>query len=352
MRSVRGLLRRLVRPGIAAVRAPVRFDARHDHWVVAGYDNAKAALTDWRGLSSCPLAGIDFALLGADPPAHDRIRRIVARHFDGATLEPIVRSIEALAPQLVGPRFDIVEDYSIPLVRHAAGRFVGLTEKEIAEVLAAVEAGRATAGRLTMPDPLPGPVRRAAIRTALRDEAGELLDEAALDSLVALLCLAATDTSLRAIPRAALSMLADPALRERVAADPALLGRFVEEILRLYPPTPVILRTATRPVEIGGACIPAGAAVRVNVISANRDPARFDAPDALRLDRVRNPHLAFGIGVHQCLGSGMARRVIAAAMTALLAHRPPLRLLEPAESVRFAPPESIAVPLRLMVGHD
>jgi unspecific monooxygenase len=101
----------------------------------------------------------------------------------------------------------------------------------------------------------------------------------------------------------------------------------VEEMLRFDSALQLFERTATEPVEVGGVTVETGQKVAVLLGSANRDPAVFDEPDEMRLDRDPNPHVAFGVGVHFCLGAPLARMELAESLSALLAARPGLELV-------------------------
>jgi cytochrome P450 len=123
-----------------------------------------------------------------------------------------------------------------------------------------------------------------------------------------LFTLAGLDTVTAAIGFVMLHLARNADLRRRLAADPPLVGPVIEEVLRLELPAPTQPRVTTQDVEVCGTTIPAGATVMVCVATANRDPARFDAPDEIDLDRSDFAHLSFGGGIHRCLGSHLARR--------------------------------------------
>ena len=109
-----------------------------------------------------------------------------------------------------------------------------------------------------------------------------------------------------------------PRRRRRLRADRALLPRAVEELLRVYAPIGNLGRVTTCPVDLGGRLLPAGTSVAVLYGSANRDARVFPDPDRVDLDRRANRHLAFGLGVHRCLGAQVARLVLRAGLDAAL----------------------------------
>ena len=123
-----------------------------------------------------------------------------------------------------------------------------------------------------------------------------------------LFTLAGLDTVTSAIGFVMLHLATNPELRRRTVADPTLVGPVIEEVLRLELPAPMTPRVTLADVEVGGRRIPAGCVVQLAIAAANRDPSRFPTPDGIDLDQAERGHLAFGGGVHRCLGSHLARR--------------------------------------------
>jgi cytochrome P450 len=111
-----------------------------------------------------------------------------------------------------------------------------------------------------------------------------------------------------------------PGLAPRLRAEPALQKRFIEETLRLRAPVQGLFRITTRDREFGGVRLPARTRVCLRLGAANRDPARYPAGDTPRLDEPAAPHLAFGAGIHHCIGAPLARRELGIALAALLAR--------------------------------
>ena len=122
------------------------------------------------------------------------------------------------------------------------------------------------------------------------------------------LTMAGLDTVTSTIGSVLLYLADDPDLRHRVIAEPDVARAFVEEVVRLEPPAPMLPRLTTQDVDVCGVRIHEGSTVMLNFATANRDPARFPTPDGIDLEHADRGHLSFGGGVHRCLGSHLARR--------------------------------------------
>jgi cytochrome P450 len=156
------------------------------------------------------------------------------------------------------------------------------------------------------------------------DESGDVLSETELFSLCMLLLGAGHETTTNLLGNAVLALLRHPAERRRLQDDPSLIATAVEEFLRFDSPIQATDRVATADCEIGGQRIREGEIVAVILGAANRDPARFADPDRLDIGRADNDHLAFGQGVHFCLGAALARLEAQIALPALFRHFPDL----------------------------
>lgn len=310
----------------------VQFLPRHGFWIVLGHAELREAAARPNAFSNRPYDYVDHVLIGADPPAHTAVRGIVARHFSAAVLNRLESEAKALPALLRKPEFDLVADYAVPFSRIVAGRLLGAEAGVLETIAAAEQAAQATAQPLLrLISAIDTVADRFAIYRALHEAGGASLGPDDLKSLVRFLWLAAITTTQRAIACAAITLLRDPVLLAGLRAQPTSMGRFVEEILRLYPPELMLPRVATQPTELGGVQIPAGAAVMLCLAAANRDPAVFADPGALRLDRAANPHLSFGSGIHHCSGTGLARRILPIAIKGLI-DAPDLRVVQSLET--------------------
>jgi cytochrome P450 len=156
---------------------------------------------------------------------------------------------------------------------------------------------------------------------------GDSLSEAELVSMAFLLLVAGHETTVNLIGNGVLALLREPAQLAALREDPALLPGAVEEFLRFDGPLHFATqRVTTEPVEIGDVTIPAGQFVVISLLGANRDPERFPDPDRLDITRPAAGHVAFGHGIHHCVGAPLARLEAEIAIGALLARFPAIRL--------------------------
>lgn len=325
---------------------PVHYLPANDLWLILGHDEVKSAFAQPEIFSNAPYAEIDNVLLAADPPAHDGARKIVSRRFTAKGLDDLVSFAEERAASLIAPELDAVADYATPLSSAVAARIVGFDDSALADVRDALAAS------MSEPEPLAALIASLdsmAPRASLFPELAAEMGDGDARSLIRLLWLAATTTTDRVIVRCIFSLVENPDLRERIAADRSLLPSFVDEVLRLHPPELMVPRLARQKVSLGGVDIPQGAFVRLCVACANRDPARFEAPAEIRLDRQFRRHFAFGSGIHHCIGAPLARRIIAAAVTPFLEPGRRLRAAEPLESIPYYLSPTACAPMRLRI---
>jgi cytochrome P450 len=308
---------------------PVQFLARHAAWVVLGHEELQAVFARPDLFSNRPYEDLDAVLLAADPPDHTVIRRLVAPYFGREVIERLAAFSAARAAALLKPRLDIVADYAAPLSEAVAQQLLGCDDATVSAIRSAA-AGTASFTQFT------GVLDRLADRT---DMYGRLradgLDESQARSLVRLIWVASTKTTERTIAQSTLQLLRHPRIHTAVAADDALVGPYIEEVLRLQPPEPMLRRRSTQSVALGEATIPAGAAILLCLGAANRDPHVYDSPGELRLDRTRSRELNFGHGIHYCIGATLGRAEVAAAVRALLRHAPRFRAAQPVEPVPY-----------------
>jgi cytochrome P450 len=339
-------------------------------WLVTRYEDVRAALADPR-LSKDWMAHmvpedwtpdpvnayLNRHLLNIDPPDHTRLRRLVVKAFTPRRVESLRPRIAAITSELLdamagADEADLIEAFAFPLPVTVICELLGIpsadqdkfrewsavllssvTSREEWRVAATAMYGYFTellaAKRQSPSDDL-----LSALITA-RDE-GDSLDEQELFAMIFLLLVAGHETTVNLIANGTLALLLNPGELARLRSDPSLLPAAVEELLRYANPlNHATDRFTLESATIGGVVIPAREWVVCVTSSANRDPARFADADRLDLGRDAGGHLAFGHGIHYCLGAPLARLEGEIAFGALLDRFPSLSLAVPASSLRW-----------------
>jgi cytochrome P450 len=339
-------------------------------WMTATHATAESILRDRRFSSSPvhqrgyqppaypaddPRNGLPAAdLLTLDPPDHTRIRRLVSGAFTPravAGLEPQIREIAGrlVAQAEAGAGFDLIDTLAFPLPIAVICRLLGVPHHDQArfrvwghDIAASLDpqldrAGqaRSRSAELALAVYLKDLVdkRRAepddSILSALiaAEEQGDRLSSDELVSTALLILVAGFETTVNLIGNGTVALLGERAQWERLREEPALLPAAVEELLRYDSPVQVTSRIATEDVAISGTQIRQGTPVMVAIGGANRDPAVFDQPDRLRIDRPDAArHLSFSLGIHHCLGAALARLEARVALEELTSRYPGLEL--------------------------
>jgi cytochrome P450 len=350
-------MRRNPYPFYAQLRAasPLLHVPGADLWAVLDYEGVKRALHDHESFSNdvAPSRGVRFEwLLFTDPPRHTKLRAIVSRAFTPRAVAELEPRIQAICQQLLaklGPagEMDLCAEFAAPLPLMVIAELLGLPGSEWPRlkqwseaimnlgttILGTPEAARAAsagflAAHAEMHDYLTA--RIAARRAAPRDDLltrlvdaevdGERLTEEEIVRFVQLLLAAGTETTTNLIDNAVLCFIEHPHELARLRAAPALLPSAIEEVLRYRSPGQAMFRVTRRDVELHGQRIPAGKMVLALIGAANRDPQHFAAPDRFDITRTPNPHIAFGHGIHFCLGAPLSRLEGRVALGELLAR--------------------------------
>jgi cytochrome P450 len=312
--------------------------------MVLGHDDVKRALHDVEAFGSDHAASRGPTLewlLFLDPPRHTQLRAIVNRAFTSRSIAALEDRIRALSGRLVdglvaaaagGDAVDLTAALAQPLPMLVIADILGLPHDDWPRLAAwseavvnlgntisqdnAEAAERAfTAAKVEFSAYLDAHVaeRRGRPREDLltrlvhADVEGSALTDRELLAFFELLLVAGTETTTNLISNAVICLAEHPAELARLHADPALLPSAIEEVLRYRTPVQATFRTTRRAVELGGSTIPAGRLVLVMLGAANRDGAQFPEPDRFDVGRTPNPHLAFGHGIHFCLGAQLAR---------------------------------------------
>ena len=337
----------------AALRSSgsVHFLAAHGFWIVLDYDDVLYALKHPQLFSSVkPTVRFDPVLSEADPPAHTRVRRILAPYFSAQPVQALEGYVRESAMKLLrqsdGTELDLVNNFAEPLTELTMARFLELSEDETEDLRRSLFPYKQRSDGLIyqiLEDWLRNYLERQRERPG--DNLGSRLlqgqGEASLTAeetltLMRLLWAAGIYTTSRLISTSALLMLQHPLVRAEVQADLFLLPAFIEEALRLDTPELMAWRTTTADIELAGVKIPARAEVRLSIAAANRDPKHFADPDKLSLQRKPNNHLSFAAGPHACLGALLTRMEARVALETLLTEWPNFSNARPLHTVSYA----------------
>lgn len=331
-------------------QGPLHFLPAEHGWLVVDHDLISYVLREPLLFSSTIASNFDEVLIGADPPIHTATRGLLQASFSPKELAALGDFTVAVISELAAaararPAFDFVADFAVPLTQAVSAQLLGLTPAECQQLQSALPGpvyGLGYLGELTtffeaylQRPPVAAPVSILAQLVA-HVHAGRLTLLAAL-GLAKTMWIASITTSSIVMSGAAHYLLTHPGTAAQLRAQPELVDAFVEEILRLEPPLTTVWRVTTQAVELGGQALPAGTNVICCLAAANRDPARYPQPDELNLHRRPTRHLAFGGGVHACLGAHLARLEARLVVQWLLAQGPGLRLTQPATLPAYFP---------------
>ncbi|MFJ7775386.1 cytochrome P450 [Streptomyces yangpuensis] len=297
-------------------------------------------------------------LLDLEDPAHARVRRLVAKAFTPRTVERLVPAVQRMAGELVGRLLadgggDLLTTVAEPLPVSVIAELLGVPEADrgllrpwSADICGMFElrpdeetARRAVRASVEFSAYLRELIAERRARPgedlisgliAAHDDEGRLSEQEMISTCVLLLN-AGHEATVNTTVNGWWALFRNP---DRLAAlragrDPEKLSTAVDELMRYDTPLQMFERWVLDDIRVGDTDIPRGAEVALLFGSANRDPARFEDPDTLDLERADNPHLTFGAGIHYCLGAPLARRELEASFGALLADGvPPMRLVE------------------------
>ncbi|MEU8589370.1 cytochrome P450 [Streptomyces sp. NPDC048664] len=328
-------------------------------YLVTGYAEAREALADAR-LSKDTAAffagkeskrrlhpAVAHNMLSSDPPEHTRLRKLVTRAFTTgavAELRPFIARVtdDLLDQWPVGEPFDFVTGLAVPLPVIVICELLGVPEEDrpdirrwSGELFAAGQPGVIDAASHSLADYMTDLIaaKRQHPGSSLLDrlisarDGDDRLNEEELVSLAVLLLVAGHETTTNFLGNATLSLLQHPAELDRLRQNPDDIPAVLDELLRFDSPvSTATFRYTTETVTLGGTDIPTGAPVLVVLGAANRDPERFLSPHQLDADRGAAGHLAFGHGIHRCVGAPLAKAEAEIALRAVLTRFPSLRL--------------------------
>ena len=336
-------------------------------WVLTRYDDVVAALRDPRlakeAIASfvaarfgAPVPAMGLSMLDRDPPDHTRLRGLVSKAFTPRVVEGLRPRIQQIVDGLLDGvtargSLDLIEEFAYPIPVIVICEMLGVPVEDherfkgwsldIARGLDLIWLGpesevgrRSVAARQSLAEYFRGLIaqRRAAPRGDLlsgliaAEEAGDKLNEVELLATCILLLIAGHETTVNLIGNGTLALLRHRDQLQRLQRDPGLIAGAIEELLRFDGPVQRTARIPSEDIVIGGRTIAKGEMVMPFIGAADRDPVQFPDPDRLDIGRADNRHIAFGWGIHFCLGAPLARIEGQIAISTLVRRMPKLEL--------------------------
>jgi cytochrome P450 len=301
--------------------------------------------------------------LFVDPPDHKRLRGLVSKAFTPRLIEQMRGRVQAVADALLDRvqekgAMDLIDDYAYPLPITVIAELLGVpaddrykfrewavtaasgnrTQEYTEKVLVPHMRAFTDYLRAMFEEKRKNPEDDLISALVRAEEAGDKLSEDELLGTLFLLLVAGYETTVNLIGNGTLALLQHPDQLQKLRNDPSLIKGAIEELLRYDGPFEISTeRIAREDVIIGETLIPKGEVVMTVIAAADRDPERFSEPDTLKVTRVGNKHLAFGKGIHYCLGAPLARMEGQIAIGTLLRRMPNLRLKGSPESLTWRP---------------
>jgi hypothetical protein len=338
-------------------------------WVLTRYEDVAAVLRDARFIKE-PLAalvaarfgsevprGVGLSMLDRDPPDHTRLRSLVSKAFTPRVVEGLRPRIQQIVDGLVARAeaagsMDLIEEFAYPIPVNVICEMMGVPVEDHERFKGwSLDIARGL-DSIWLPPDSEIPRRSAAARHAISDyfreliaqrrasprgdllsaliaaeEAGDKLNEEELLATCILILIAGHETTVNLIGNGVLALLRNPEELRRLRATQGLITTAVEELLRYDGPVQRTARVASDDASIGGRTIRKGEMVMPFIGAADRDPAQFPEPDRLDLGRADNRHIAFGWGIHFCLGAPLARVEGQIAINTLVRRLPRLALV-------------------------
>ena len=344
-------MRRNPYPAYTQIRSatPLLQDPESGLRMIFDYDGVKRVLNDQEDFSSRH-GPVDWMIF-LDPPRHSKLRALISKAFTPTSvtnLEPRIRGFASkLLDQNNGRKeMDLAEHFSIPLPMMVIGDMLGIPPEDgprfkswndaILNMSYTIPGGPAAASainefalvtaemsnylaelleaRRSRPQP------DLLTRLLESEVEGERLTQQEILGFFQLLLLAGSETTTNLVNNAILCLIENADQLERLRASPELLPSAIEEVLRFRSPLQWMFRLPRRDVELHGQKVPAGKLILAMIGSANHDPRQFPQPEKFDITRSPNPHMAFGHGIHFCLGAALARLESRVALEELLAH--------------------------------
>ncbi|AQQ51997.1 cytochrome P450 family protein [Planococcus lenghuensis] len=353
-----------------AAIARMRFPDGQQGWLVTRYADAVDVLTDRRfikdyakliGSSMEQMPVFTQNMLFADPPDHRRLRNLAQKAFTPKMISSMRERIQEIADELLDQagrtsEMNLIDDYAFPLPIIVICEILGipaedrdrfrrwsnsLIEGSSSEAGASIyqhmqEFIQYLSGRFALARQHPDSGLISQLIAV--EEAGDRLTEKELYGLVTLLIIAGHETTVNLIGNCVLALLSHPEQKRLLQNNPELIGQTIEEALRFNGPVEFSTsRWAGEDVEFRGRKIRKGELVIVSLNSADHDPEKFNTPELFDITRDKSPHLAFGKGIHQCLGAPLARLEGEIAISSFMKRFPEAELKVNEEELEWRP---------------
>ena len=330
-----------------------------DIWIIFDYENVRRVVNDHDAFSSCVPAPDNWFIF-FDPPQHTKMRALISRAFTPKSitnLEPRIRefSRELLDKAMVRGEIDLVTEYSAPLPMMVIAEMIGIPVEDWSRFRqwsdTILKISYSMRGMETDPEAATAMTGFRSVTVEMNEYVGEMIAQrrvAPRDDLLTrlveaevdgerltqhdilgffqLLVVAGQETTANLINNAVLCLIENPDQLALLCSRPELLPSAIEEVLRYRSPIQWLMRTPTRDIALNGQMVPAGKLMLAMIGSANRDSKQFREPDRFDIRREPNPHIAFGHGIHSCLGAALARMESRIALSDLMARLKDLEL--------------------------
>jgi len=373
---------------------PVYYDPKLDTYLVTRYEDAQTVLRDpitfslehgyqdryangfvdeLAEIMNRDGGGFIRDIIATDPPAHTRLRRLIEKAFTAhrvKSLEPRIRQIvvDLIEPLAARGHGDGMKDIGAPLTARIICEQLGFDFDEIGteKIARWTTALLAQIGRMQTREQMIENAKQMCelqnyiiphirareiepredlmsdlVHARLEDDRNPTLSFEEKVSCIRAFLIAGNDTTAAALGNLMMILATQPALAEQLyesADDERVLSRFVEEVLRLEPPSHGLYRTTMREVQLGGTVLPAYSQVCILFASANDDDTQFPQPRSLDVSRPNiSKHLTFGAGIHLCIGAALARMEIKVAAQEIIKRLDNIRLAIPAEELTYLP---------------